>query len=108
MIRSEKDSHLIEVTFSALSPGQTEVRRHALIAALQPPGATDMVMLVGGSTAGHWKQCEPELRRMASSFRIAQVRPTKIKRKSKYDYRFEDQGGLNERSSDSVSNLEEF
>lgn len=39
---------------------------------------------------------------MASSYRIARVRPTSIKRKAKNDYRFEDQGGLNERKDDSV------
>jgi len=99
---------LLDVTFSALSPGQTEVPRRALVAALQPEGSTDVVMLVGSSTSGLWKKVEPNIRSMASSFRIARVRPTSIKRKAKSDYRFEDQGGLNERSSDSVINLGDF
>ena len=99
---------LIDVTFSALSPGQTEVPRRALIAAMQPDGADDVVMLVGSSTAGTWKKVEPALRKMASSFSIARVRPTNIARKAKADYRFEDQGGLNERQSDSVINLADF
>uniref|UniRef100_A0A7S0L6A4 PsbP C-terminal domain-containing protein n=1 Tax=Coccolithus braarudii TaxID=221442 RepID=A0A7S0L6A4_9EUKA len=93
---------LLEIAFSALSPGQQEVPRRALVAAVQPEGATDVVMLVTGSTGGRWKVCEPVMRKMASTFRIASVRPTNIKRKSKNDYRFEDQGGLNERNADSV------
>ena len=39
---------------------------------------------------------------MAASYRIARVRPTSILRKSKNDYRFEEQGGLTERKDDSV------
>ena len=39
------------------------------------------------------------MRAMASTFKIARTRPTNIKRKSKNDYRFEEQGGLNERSA---------
>ena len=62
-------------------------------------------MLVGGSTVGQWKKAEPNLRSMASTFRIARVRPTNIARKSKNDYRFENQGGLNERTSDSVAKM---
>ena len=46
--------------------------------------------------------------KMAGSFGIARVRKTTIKRKSKNDYRFEEQGGLNERDSDSVINLAGF
>ena len=84
-------------------------------------------MLVGGSTTSAWKKSEPALRAMAASYRIARVRPTPILRKvrlglglgrglglclalslalttvqAKNDYRFEDQGGLNERKDDSV------
>ena len=85
-------------------------------------------MLVGGSTTSAWKKSEPALRAMAASYRIARVRPTSILRKvrlglglgtrlglgpalslalttgdqAKNDYRFEDQGGLNERKDDSV------
>ena len=59
-------------------------------------------MLVGGATAAQWKKSEAALRKMASSYRIARTRPTSIKRKVQNDYRFEDQGGLNERVDDSV------
>lgn len=100
-----KAMRMFEVTFSALSPGGQEAPRHAIVSALQPEGSTDVVMLVGSSTSGSWKKCEPALRSIASSLRIARVRPTNIKRKAKSDYRFEDQGGLKERSSDSVVNL---
>lgn len=107
VLRSEKNpaARLLEVSFSALSPGGTEVPRKALVAAVQPQGAGDVVMLVGGSTLGNWKKAEPQLRAMASSLRIARTRSTNIKRKAKNDYRFEDQGGLNERTDDSVNNI---
>ena len=91
---------LLELTFSALSPGQTEVPRRALVAALQPEGSTDVVMLVGGSTSNAWKKAEPAMRSMAASFRVARTRPTTIPRKSKNDFRFEDQGGLKERTDE--------
>jgi len=95
----------IELSFSALSPGQQEVPRKAILMATQPKGSTDALILVGGSTAGQFKKCEGQLRKMAASFRVERVRATSIKRKAKSDYRFEDQGGLNEKSSDSVNAL---
>ena len=73
-------------------------RRRALVAAVQPEGSADVVMLVGSSTANAWKKAEPNMRAMAGSFRIAKLRKTSIARKSKNDYRFEDQGGLNEKA----------
>ena len=104
---SEKDAptRLLDVSFAALSPGQTEVPRRALVAAVQPEGSADVVMLVGSSTANAWKKAEPSMRAMAGSFRIAKLRKTSIARKSKNDYRFEDQGGLNEKATDNVMNL---
>lgn len=98
----EKGVRTFDVSFSALSPGQTEVPRRTLISALQPQGAEDVVMLVGGSTLGQWKKSEAVMRKMASSFRVERTRSTTIKRKAKNDFRFEDQGGLNERGDDSV------
>lgn len=91
---------LLELSFAALSPGQTEVPRRALVAALQPEGASDVVMLVGGATTSQWKKAEPALRRMASSLRIARTRPTNIPRKKASDYRFEEQGGLKTKMGD--------
>ena len=103
VLKSDKgDRRLLDISFSALSPGQTEVPRRALVAAVQPDGADDVVMLVGGSTASQWKKSESAMRNMAKSFRIARTRPTKIPRKAKNDYRFEEQGGLLEASGDSV------
>lgn len=104
VLNSDKKTatRLLELTFSALSPGQTEVPRRALVAAVQPEGSTDVVMLVGSSTAGQWKKVEPAMRAMAGSFRIARTRPTNILRKAKSDYRFEEQGGLKEVKGDSI------
>jgi len=91
---------LIEFKFAALSPGQTEVPRHALVAAVQPEGSSDVVMLVSGSTAAQWKKAEPALRQMLTTFRVARVRPTNIQRKKASDYRFEEQGGLKTKMGD--------
>ena len=96
---------MFEITFSALSPGQTEVPRRALVAALQPDGAADVVMLVGGSTSSQWKKCEPALRKMAASYRIARTRPTAIARKAKNDYRFQERGGLSEQGGGSFDDV---
>ena len=98
----EGTARMLESTFSALSPGGTEAPRRTLVAALQPTGATDVVMLVAGSGAGTWKKSEPALRKMAQSYRIARTRPTSILRKAKSDYRFEEQGGLRETPDDSA------
>jgi hypothetical protein len=106
VLSSEKGAvRYLDVAFSALSPGQTEVPRRALVAALQPEGSPNIVMLVGSSTSGLWKKVEPAQRRMAQTFKVARVRKTSLARKSKTDYRFEEQGGLMERSDDSVKNL---
>jgi len=99
---------LLEVAFSALSPGGAEVPRKALVAAVQPEGAADVVMLVGGSTAKEWKKVEPAMRNMAKSFRIARTRPTAIARKAKNDFRFEAFGGMREKESDSVIQASAF
>ena len=92
----------LEISFAALSPGQTEVPRRALVVAVQPEGATDVVVLVGGSTGSQWKKAEPAMRRIADSFRIARTRPTSIARKASSDYRFEEQGGLKQRAGEAL------
>lgn len=102
VLSSDKGSSLriFDVAFSALSPGALEVPRRALVAAIQPEGSTDVVMLVGSSTSGQWKKCEPAMKKMASSLRVVRTRATSIPRKAKNDYRFEDQGGLLEKTGD--------
>ena len=103
VLKSDKGAkRLLDISFSALSPGQTEVPRRAIVAAIQPEGSTDVVMLVGGSTASQWKKSEGAMRKILQSYRIARVRPTSIQRKSKNDFRFEEQGGLREKADDSV------
>mmetsp|Transcript_14308 Transcript_14308/g.25495 ORF Transcript_14308/g.25495 Transcript_14308/m.25495 type:complete len:379 (+) Transcript_14308:49-1185(+) len=94
------DLRLLEVSFSTLSPSQREVERRCLISVLQPKGSQNAVMLVAGTSAFTWAQLEPTLRKMASSLKVASVRPTALKRTGKSDYRFEDFGGFNEKRSD--------
>ena len=86
---------ILEVEFSALSPGLSEIPRRAIIAAIKPEGSNDVVMLVAGSTASRWKRGAEEGARVAiDSFRVSNVRATKLRRARSSDYRFEDQGGL--------------
>ena len=102
--RTEK-IRTLEVEFRALAPGGTESPRRALVAAVQPSGSEDVIMLVGGSTAARWKSVEPTMRGAVESLEITRTRPTKLSRKRSSDYRFEEQGGLWSQDSGSEGDL---
>ena len=88
----------LELSFAALSPGNTEVPRRALVAAVAPPESGDVVMLVVGATAGRWRSSGADAAAAATSasFRVKNVRSMKLRRERAADYRFEEQGGLRE------------
>lgn len=66
----------VEFVFKALSPTYAEVPRRAVVAATIPDGSTDVVMLVGGSTAARWsKGAEPTVRDILSSFKVSRREP---------------------------------
>lgn len=67
---TEGAKRVFDITFNALSPGQQEAPRRALVAAIQPEGSASVVMLVGGATSGRWKATEPAVRKAISSFKV--------------------------------------
>lgn len=96
-------TRFIDVSFNALTSSGFEVPRRGVIAALQPEGSTDVLMLLSSVSALKWKKGgEDEVRRMAESFRIASVRPSKLLRSSDNDYRYASRGirGLSEDESE--------
>lgn len=85
----DANKKVVEVAFSALTPGGTEQQRRALITALVPDGSVDAVMLVSGATLLRWKRgAEAKAREMAASFVVDNTRPTKIPRQIRSDYRY--------------------
>lgn len=80
---------VLEMSFSALTPGGSEQRRHAIISAVQPAGSDDAMLLVGGTTELRWRKggTAAALRGMADSFELDRTRATKIPRTIKSDYR---------------------
>ena len=98
----EGNTRFLDVSFSALSPGLSEVPRRALIAATVPSGSEDVVMLVGGAAAARWKKGgEEAVRSAVGSFKVTETRATKLRRVRASDYRFEEQGGLWASAADS-------
>ena len=82
-------TRFIDVSFSALTQSGYEVPRRGVIAAVQPEGSTDIVMLVSSVSAAKWKKGgEADVRQSAESFRIERVRPSKLSRSSDNDYRY--------------------
>lgn len=100
--KSDKEStfRTLDVKFDVQSPSGIELPEKITIAALQPKGTQDVVMLVGGSSEQIFPSVEPSLRKMASTFRIGGSRPTNLKRAPLSDYRFQDFGGLRESKLD--------
>lgn len=90
---------ILDVSFSALTPNQKEVDRRCVIAAVQPKGSQNAVMLVATASELLWPQLEPSLRKMALSLKVAGIRSTALKRSAKSDYRFEQFGGFNEKGA---------
>jgi hypothetical protein len=85
---------LVEVAFSALTPGGSEQQRHALIGAIQPPGSEDAMLLVGGSTELRWRKGSGKgasvadaVTQTVASFELDRTRATKIPRTLNSDYR---------------------
>lgn len=78
---SESGYRTLELAFSALSPSYTEVPRRLLISASQPGGqSSDVVMLVGGSSAARWKKGADQMVQDAvGSFRAIPYTPTKFR-----------------------------
>ncbi|KAL1522733.1 hypothetical protein AB1Y20_017707 [Prymnesium parvum] len=100
---TKKDTRFLEVAFSVLSQGGAEGPRKAVIAAIQPEGSTDAVMLVSSASSLRWRKgAESQVRRAAESFRIVSARSSNIRRAASSDFRFEERGGLAKGARDTV------
>jgi len=91
-----KDSRrTIDFGFTTTTPGGAEVAWKATLAALQPAGSTDALLIVSGAPVGRWKDGgESAARSAVRSFRVASTRATQIKPVPSSDVRFERLGGL--------------
>ena len=84
-------ARLLDVSFTALTFGGTEVPRRGVVAAVSPPGSTDVLMLIGSASATRWRKeagVEKALRGAVESFRVTRTRPTKLARVLDSDYRY--------------------
>ena len=86
------NTRFLEINFSVLSASGSDSPRKGLIAAVQPAGSSDAVMLVASATTARWKKsgADAPARQAAESFRIAGTRPTKNPRAPSADYRCAD------------------
>jgi len=46
----------VDISFSALSPGSAESQRKAVVSAVQPPGSSDLILLVVSTSTVRWKK----------------------------------------------------
>ena len=79
------------------------VPRTGVISALQPPGSSDVLMLVSTVGSARWKKGgEAEARVAAESFRVTRTRPSAMARLSDNDYRYNSRSlkGLSEGESE--------
>jgi len=97
-------TRFLEVAFSVLSQAGSDSPRRGVIAAVQPQGSSDAVMLVSSATASRWKKsgADAAVRQVAESFRCVRTRSTSTARAASSDYRFEERGGLLKGAGDTV------
>ena len=78
----------LEMTFTALSPGSAEVPRRGVLAAVQPAGSRELVMLFASTGAARWKKGgKEEAMRAVDSFAVT-TRTTELQQVPSSDYRF--------------------
>ena len=93
--RNKGETRFIEVAFSVLSQAGSDSPRRGLIAAVQPKGSRDVVMLVSSATSSRWKKgVDLAAQQVAESFRVVSTRATTNTRAAATDYRFPERGGL--------------
>ena len=82
-------TRFVDVSFSALTQAGYEVPRRGTIAAIQPRGSSDVLMLVSTVGSARWKKGGSDDVRMATeSFRVTEARPTNLARTNDNDYRY--------------------
>ena len=78
-----------DVSFTTLSPSMAEVSRKGVVAAINPKGSSESLLLVASTSVKGWKSGgEAEVRRAAESFQILDVRPSQLKQEPSSDYRY--------------------
>ena len=89
-IDKDGTARTFEVAFTVLSPGMSELPRKGLVRAIQPPGSTDVLMLLCSAGPTRWAKngADAEARSTIESFRIASTAPTALKREASADYRY--------------------
>ena len=94
---TEGPTRYLEVNFGVLSASGGDAPRKGIIAAVQPSGSKDAIMLVTSATASRWKKsgADASARRAAESFRVVGSRPTSMARVPSSDYRFGTEGQSN-------------
>eukprot|EP00965_Chrysotila_dentata_P218884 6190823-Pleurochrysis_carterae.AAC.2 len=87
---AENGRRMLDISFTALSPGSAAIERRAVVSAMQPPGSKDVLMLIGSTSASRWKKAggEASARQAAESLRVVSTRPTNLKQVAQADYRF--------------------
>ena len=84
-----KASRYVDVSFNALTQSGTEVPRKGIIAAVQPAGSSDVLLLVSSVGAARWKKGgSADVRLAAESFRVTATRPTSLARVNDNDFRY--------------------
>mmetsp|Transcript_27031 Transcript_27031/g.108198 ORF Transcript_27031/g.108198 Transcript_27031/m.108198 type:complete len:117 (+) Transcript_27031:832-1182(+) len=90
-----KAKRVLRVAFDASTPGGSQQPREATLAAVQPAGSTDVVLLVASASQQRWAGGGDDVaRRVVDSFRVDRVSPTKLPAVEASDFRYEERGGL--------------
>lgn len=91
---TKSQTRFVEVVFSVLTASGADSPRRGIIAATQPNGSNDVIMLVSTSTTARWKKsgADQSARQAAESFRIVGIRTTNAARAPSADYRFGTEG----------------
>ena len=88
-------ARLVDVSFSAITPGGSSTPRRAVVAATTAEGSGDVLLLVSSASEARWASGgEAAARAVSQSFRVAAAKATKLKYNAESDYRFEAQGGV--------------
>jgi len=87
---SAEGEQTFDLSFTALTPGGSEVQRKGIVRALQAPGSADVLLLACTASTSRWKKegSDAVSRRVVDSFRVAATRSTELKPEPSADYRF--------------------
>uniref|UniRef100_A0A7S3BS30 Uncharacterized protein n=1 Tax=Haptolina ericina TaxID=156174 RepID=A0A7S3BS30_9EUKA len=92
---------VFDVSFTALTPGGSEVPRRGIVRAIQAPGSPDVLLLTCTTTPTRWKKegADAVSRSAVGTFRVVATRPTDLKPEPQADYRYGKTSGPSTMSS---------